>query len=83
MTEGTREIELQVGVEVWALELTQAQVTDLPTTWVTFSDGTTKKSIKDYFGAPEALKNLEKMVEAIAEQDDGWVKDSGNAQEAQ
>lgn len=50
-----------------------AQVTDLPTTWVTYNNGVVSKTIKDYYGAPEALKNLEKMVETIAEQDDDWV----------
>ena len=55
-----------------------AQVTDLPTTWVTFDHGGMKKTIKDYYGAPESLKNLEKMIEAIAETDDGWTKTSEN-----
>ncbi len=49
-----------------------AQVTDLPTTWVTYKTSTYEKTIKDYFGAPEALKNLEKMVETIAEEDAEW-----------
>ncbi|MEK7257731.1 MAG: DUF6438 domain-containing protein, partial [Bacteroidota bacterium] len=35
-----------------------AEVTDLPTTYLTFSHGGKSKTIKDYFGAPEALKNL-------------------------
>jgi hypothetical protein len=51
-----------------------AQVTDLPTTWVTYHNGTVTKTIKDYYGSPEALKNLEKMVETIAEEDTEWVK---------
>ncbi len=49
-----------------------AQVTDLPTTWVTFKTAVFEKTIKDYYGAPEALKNLEKMVEVIAEEDTEW-----------
>ena len=53
-----------------------AQVTDLPTTWVSYSNGTINKTIKDYYGAPEAVKNLEKMAETIAEQDDDWVHTS-------
>ena len=53
-----------------------AQVTDLPTTWVTFSNGTLSKTIKDYYGSPEALKNLEKMVEPIAEEDTDWLNSS-------
>ncbi len=36
--------------------------TDLPTTWLYYSDGTRQKKIKDYSGAPEALKKLEEMV---------------------
>jgi hypothetical protein len=49
-----------------------AEVTDLPTTWVTYKTTAFEKTIKDYFGAPEALKNLEKMVETIAEEDTDW-----------
>lgn len=51
-----------------------AQVTDLPTTWVSFKHGSVDKTIKDFFGSPEALKSLEKMVETIAEEDEGWQK---------
>jgi len=47
-------------------------MTDLPTTWITFSHQGQTKTIKDYYGAPEALKNLEKMVEDIAESGEGW-----------
>ena len=54
------------------------QVTDLPTTWVTFKHGPISKTIKDYYGAPEELRALEKLVEAIAETDDGWIKTSEN-----
>lgn len=56
-----------------------AQVTDLPTTWITYNNGTVNKTIKDYYGSPEALKNLEKMVETIAEEDAEWVKTSEGA----
>ncbi len=51
-----------------------AQVTDLPTTWITYNNGVIDKTIKDYYGSPEALKNLEKLVETIAEEDTDWVK---------
>ena len=54
-----------------------AQVTDLPTTWVTFSNGEKSKTIKDYWGAPDTLKALEAMVEEIAESDDGWTQEIG------
>ncbi len=36
--------------------------TDLSTTWVYYSNGTHSKKIKDYYGAPEILKELEKKV---------------------
>lgn len=51
-----------------------AQVTDLPTTWISFKHDSLDKTIKDFYGSPEALKNLEKMVETIAEEDEGWQK---------
>ncbi len=54
------------------------QVTDLPTTWVTFSNGLFSKTIKDYYGSPETLKHLEKMVETIAEEDAGWTPTNEN-----
>ena len=39
--------------------------TDLPTTYIYYSDGTKHKRIKDYYGAPEELKTLEKKVKQI------------------
>jgi hypothetical protein len=53
-----------------------AQVTDLPTTWTTFSLGEKNKTIKDYYGAPKELKALEEMVAQIAEEEDGWKHDT-------
>ncbi len=50
-------------------------ITDLPTTWLTFIHGSTNKTVKDYFGAPDALKELESLVEAISETDEGWVSE--------
>jgi len=41
--------------------------TDLPTTWIHYSDGYRQKKIKDYSGAPEALKELEKRVLDLVE----------------
>ncbi|HFA49093.1 MAG TPA: hypothetical protein ENJ95_08755 [Bacteroidetes bacterium] len=51
-----------------------AQVTDLPTTWVSLRLAGKSKTIKDYYGAPEGLKKLEKLVEGYAETDTGWKK---------
>ncbi len=55
-----------------------AQVTDLPTTWISYKNDKIDKTIKDYYGSPEALKNLEKLVETIAEEDTDWVKSGEN-----
>ena len=53
------------------------QVTDLPTTYTTFSHRGQTKKIKDYYGAPEELKTLEKLLEDIAETKEGWVQSNG------
>lgn len=37
-------------------------VTDLPTTYIYFQHNGKSKKIKDYYGAPEELKKLEKLV---------------------
>jgi hypothetical protein len=42
-----------------------ASWTDLPTVWLYYSNGDRKKRIKDYYGAPEALKKLEEEVLAL------------------
>ncbi|HXA02767.1 MAG TPA: DUF6438 domain-containing protein [Cytophagaceae bacterium] len=47
-------------------------VTDVPSTLISFLHRGYKKNIKDRMAAPEELKNLEKMVEVIAESD-GWT----------
>jgi len=38
-------------------------VSDLPTTFIYFSDGQKSMTVKDYTGAPENLKSLEKLLE--------------------
>jgi len=48
------------------------EVSDMPTTYLTFEHRGYKKKITDYYGAPEELKKLEKMVEEIAESEEGW-----------
>lgn len=40
-------------------------LTDLPTTWLTYREGGSEKKVMDYYGAPEELKILEKQVEAM------------------
>lgn len=48
-------------------------ISDLPTTFISFShEGQTKK-IKDYYGAPDKLDDLENRVEAIGKSE-GWEK---------
>lgn len=48
-----------------------AKVTDLPTTYLEFTHKGQTKKIKDYYDAPTELKNLEKMIESIANSS-GW-----------
>ncbi len=40
-------------------------VSDLPTTYVYYSDGKKFKKIKDYTGAPEELKSLERKISEL------------------
>ncbi len=49
-------------------------VTDMPTTFVSYSIGKDSKKIRDYFGAPNELKDLEKLVAEIANSKEGWTK---------
>jgi len=53
-------------VNFWAFEDEYTDnISDLSTTWVSLThEGRTKK-IKDYYGAPEALKELEQKVDAL------------------
>lgn len=48
-------------------------VTDLPTKYLTFEHRGFKKTVKDYYGAPEELKTLEKLVEQVINSE-GWEK---------
>jgi hypothetical protein len=51
-----------------------AEITDLPTTYLTFEHRDFKKQVMDYYNAPEELKKLEKLVEDIATNEAGWKK---------
>ena len=46
---------------------------DLPTTWIYFSSEGRQKKIKDYDGAPESLRALEKELSLLLESED-WQK---------
>ncbi len=48
-------------------------IKDLPTTWVYFSNEGRQKKIKDYYGAPESLRDLEKELSSLLESED-WKK---------
>ncbi len=39
------------------------RVSDLPTTYISYTLGDQTKRIKDYYGAPEGLKNLENYIQ--------------------
>jgi len=51
-----------------------ADITDLPTTYLTFEHRGFKKEVMDYYDAPEELKKLEKLVEDVALNEEGWKK---------
>jgi hypothetical protein len=44
----------------------RAYVTDLPTTTTSIQIGTRRKKIENYVGAPEALRDLERRIDAVA-----------------
>lgn len=44
-----------------------ASVTDLPTTYISYTRGGETKKIMDYYGAPAELRRLEKLVETLLE----------------
>ena len=46
---------------------------DLPTTWIYFTNEGRQKKIKDYDGAPESLRALEKELSSLLESED-WQK---------
>ena len=49
-----------------------AKITDLPSTYISYTlNGRTKK-IRDHYGAPDSLKQLEELLVAVAESQDGW-----------
>jgi hypothetical protein len=41
------------------------QVSDLPTTYITYIKDGKRKKIMDYYGAPEELRNLENSIETL------------------
>ncbi|GIV30789.1 MAG: hypothetical protein KatS3mg029_0140 [Saprospiraceae bacterium] len=72
--EATRKLfQSFIDADVWQFEDEYAgEVSDMPTIWLTFSHQGRTKRIMDYFGAPAKLKELEALVEAIAESQEGW-----------
>lgn len=51
-----------------------SKITDLPTTYISFTDKGQTKRIRDYSGAPQKIKDLEKVIEKIIESTVGWEK---------
>lgn len=41
------------------------EVSDLPTTYITYNKDGHRKKIMDYYGAPEKLRNLENSIETL------------------
>lgn len=48
-----------------------ARVSDLPTTLLKYTSNDNTKTIRDYYGAPEKLKNLEGSLESYVQD---WIK---------
>lgn len=48
-------------------------ITDLPTTYIGYTNNDTTKTICDYYGAPKELKDLELLLENIVNSDN-WIK---------
>lgn len=51
-----------------------SRATDLPTTFISFTHKGKSKKIEDYWDAPKELKELEKMVEEVANSKNRWKK---------
>ena len=59
--------------DYWAFEDEySANVTDLPSTYLTYKHGEKAKKIRLYYNVPDSLANLSKMVKEIATSDEGW-----------
>jgi hypothetical protein len=43
----------------------ERQVSDLPTTYITYNKDGNRKKIMDYYGAPEELRSLENNIETL------------------
>lgn len=62
------------NADFWAFEDEYtSNISDMPTTFISFSHEGQSKKIRDYYGAPQRLKDLEKLVEEIVERE-GWEK---------
>lgn len=48
-------------------------MTDLPTRYIYFTDNSKEKKIRDYYGAPEELKELEYLMQSFLDRV-GWEK---------
>jgi len=49
-------------------------VTDLPSTYISYSNNGKTKKIQDRFQAPPELKELEKLLEEFGNSEEGWSK---------
>ena len=56
------------------------RVSDLPTTHISYTQGDQTKRIKDYYGAPEGLRNLEKYIHNFLNELT-WEKEEGSENE--
>lgn len=47
----------------------EMNISDLPTTYISFTDNDQTKKIKDYAGSPNTLKQLESLLRALVEEE--------------
>ena len=55
----------------------KGNITDLPSTYLTYNDGKREKRIHLYYQIPEKLNGLSKLVKSFANSE-AWVKDEKN-----
>ena len=74
VTETTVLLDAFAEADFWSFEKEYtADITDLPTTYLTFKHDGKEKKIRMYYEVPKKLKELEALVVAMAESE-GWEK---------
>ena len=68
-------IDLFNDIDFFALEDEyQGLMTDLPTVYTTFNYEGKSKTIENYHGAPDELRQLENALRRVGKNEEGWTK---------